>query len=118
VSLKRAIDPVTLLDWILRVSGTYEIVKKLYNHLDADRRWTIRILVAGSIAILPSLSTVIVLMFLGILPIGLNGDALTMLGGASALPVVFLVTFPFLWRWLGRYIDLKPPRDQHESQTS
>ena len=109
--LKRAIDPVSALNWILRVVGTYELMKKLYDHLDPEKRWTIRLLIGGTLSILPTAVTCFVLLVVGILPIGLNGDPMNMLGGASALPLVFLVTFRPLWGRLGRYIDFKPPKE-------
>ena len=109
--LKRAIDPVSILDWILRVVGSYELMKKLYDHLDPEKRWTIRLLMGGTLSVLPTALTCFVLLVVGILPIGLNGNPMNMLGGASVLPLVFLVTFRPLWRALGQYINFNPPKE-------
>ena len=100
---------VSGLDWLARLLLIHEIVKKLYHHLDPEARWTIRLLIGGTIAMIPTISTGIGLLLLGILPIGLNGNPVVMLGGASTLPLVCLPTFYPLWHWLGRHIDFKSP---------
>lgn len=93
------------------VKDVIRLAKKLYDRASPDTRWTVRVLVGGGLALLPTLSTGIVLVILGILPIGLNGDPFRMLGGAFLVSVVFLLTDYPLFNWLRRHIDFSPPRD-------
>lgn len=43
MSFKRAIDPLGMLDWILRAKDIFDIAKKLYDHASPRTRLMIRL---------------------------------------------------------------------------